>query len=327
MASFDPNTLANTLVSRGGYNPTDAANAARGARAQELAREFGVVPGGQSQQFNSANNAPQRNTYSQDNVNNTIKQAREQFQQAIAPTVQNLQSQANIIPQQIQQQTEAYQGQISRLEKRYQDLIGSIKGQGQQQVDRQTLATRNEVGRRGVPLSSGVAEQAVVDATNPINANTGGLLAQTGFSQEEALANIGNAMNALPLQQQQQQLAIQQAIAQLQGGADQNAIQTAMQILNSQQSTNQFNQGFDFQSQQYNDQLAKENVLFPLEVQQLKNQLAQQQKAVALAPTLQDLFSMVNGASTPKEPKPTVKPKIQSTAPMMSRAPIMSVPR
>jgi len=37
-----PQELANILVSKGGYNPTDALNAARGVRAGELAKEFGV---------------------------------------------------------------------------------------------------------------------------------------------------------------------------------------------------------------------------------------------------------------------------------------------
>lgn len=39
---MNPDQLAQALVQRGGYNPTDAANAARGPRAQELAKEFGV---------------------------------------------------------------------------------------------------------------------------------------------------------------------------------------------------------------------------------------------------------------------------------------------
>src|SRR3990167_10596777 len=36
------NSLAQALVQRGGYNPTDAINASTGPRAAELAREFGV---------------------------------------------------------------------------------------------------------------------------------------------------------------------------------------------------------------------------------------------------------------------------------------------
>lgn len=44
---MDQNALAQVLISKGGYNPTDAMSAARGPRAAELAREFGVAtPGG-----------------------------------------------------------------------------------------------------------------------------------------------------------------------------------------------------------------------------------------------------------------------------------------
>lgn len=41
---FNPDDLARVLVERGGYNWTDARNAATGPRAQELAREFGILP-------------------------------------------------------------------------------------------------------------------------------------------------------------------------------------------------------------------------------------------------------------------------------------------
>ena len=44
--SFNPDQLAQALVQKGGYNPTDAQNAARGGRASELAREFLGIGGG-----------------------------------------------------------------------------------------------------------------------------------------------------------------------------------------------------------------------------------------------------------------------------------------
>lgn len=45
MANFNPDELARILVQRGGYNPTDARNAAynKGGNAESLAREFGLV--------------------------------------------------------------------------------------------------------------------------------------------------------------------------------------------------------------------------------------------------------------------------------------------
>ena len=42
MPNYDPNELAQVLVQRGGYNPTDAANISTTSRGAELAREFKI---------------------------------------------------------------------------------------------------------------------------------------------------------------------------------------------------------------------------------------------------------------------------------------------
>lgn len=114
------NPLAQALVQRGGYNPTDAQNASTGPRAQELAREFGVsMDGGGGGIVNQAAQMTGGNT-----SGGFLQQAYGQVQQG-----------------------------LSDVKSRYSQLLGEIKGQAGQDV-------ATEFGRRGIPTSSGVVAQA-----------------------------------------------------------------------------------------------------------------------------------------------------------------------
>ena len=187
---MDVNQLAQILVQRGGYNPTDAANAAKGPRAQELAREFGISQ--PSQQPSGVTTAPQTTSQPVD---------------------------INAIARQMQQlQTEAAQPAIKTLEagrqplkERYDTLLKSIKERGAYETGQADIVSARELGRRGIPTESTFAGQFQQEKRLPVQTAFGGLEAQTGLSAEEA------------------QNAISSAVAQLQAGGGQNAIQQALQ--------------------------------------------------------------------------------------------------
>lgn len=124
------------------------------------------------------------------------------------------------------------QTQTPGIQDKYKQLVDSIKGNQQVDQNRQTLATNNQLGARGILPSSGVYQQEQVNAQLPINAAYSGQLAQ---------ANTGSIQDL-------QQLALQ--IAQLQAGNPESAMSTGLQLGGLQQSQNQFTQNLALQQAQ-----------------------------------------------------------------------------
>ncbi len=118
------------------------------------------------------------------------------------------------------------------LDSRYKDLLASIKGQQGVAENSQTLATNNELAKRGISSDSGLAQQQQASAMAPIAANYQSLSANTGVSQ------------------QQQLNALAQAIASLQTGNPESSVNSGMAINNASQQANQWSQQFDYQKQQ-----------------------------------------------------------------------------
>ena len=124
---------------------------------------------------------------------------------------------AGIARQFLSLQNEAIQPAVQQLEARkeplkarYDAILQSLKGKEQQEITQTQTALGREYGRRGIPTSSGMFEQNVLEKTQPISQAYAGLQAQTGLESENALTGLA------------------QAIASLQGGASQNAIQNAL---------------------------------------------------------------------------------------------------
>jgi hypothetical protein len=126
---------------------------------------------------------------------------------ALAQKTIQLQQQAN------QPAIQTLQGQVDPLKQRYSTLLDSIKGQQKVAEDAQTLATNNELGRRGISADSGIAEQQQASAQRPIAQQYENLAANTGVQQEHDLGGIA------------------QAIAQLQSGAASSGISTRVKFI------------------------------------------------------------------------------------------------
>lgn|SRR3990167_5499880 len=180
----------------------------------------------------------------------TVQRALDMTRQAYQPAVSSLQAGMPEISQRFETQKQQLQAEVEPLQQRYQRLLDQIKGSEQQSVQRESIAQANELGRRGILPSSGLYEQTVSKALQPINEQFGGLTADVGFQQEAGLRNLQNLISNLPLQQTEAQRAVQNAVAQLQAGGGQNAIQTALGLLGQQQSAEQFGHTYGLQQQQ-----------------------------------------------------------------------------
>ena len=215
------NELAQALVSRGGYNPTDAANASRGPRAAELAREFLGANTSQSTPSGAT-------TTPQTDIAGIARQFLQLQQEANKPAVSSLQTQVPEIQAGFAQQKTQLEAKKEPLKARYDAILNQLKGKEQQEVTQTQTALGREYGRRGIPTSSGMFEQNLLEKTQPISQQYAGLTTEAGLGREEALQGIESQISNLPFQEQEQTRAVINAIAQLQSGGNAQAIQNAL---------------------------------------------------------------------------------------------------
>jgi len=110
------------------------------------------------------------------------------------------------------------------LAKRYSDLLASIKGNQGVAENRQILTTNTEMGKRGITGSSGLAQQEITNAVNPITQTYTGMAKDTTNQQNMDMANIDAA------------------IAKLQAGNPESSVSTASGIQSAIQRANEFQQ-------------------------------------------------------------------------------------
>lgn len=233
--AVDANQLAQTLVSRGGYNQTDAMNAAQGPRAAELAQEFGV--GQQQPSTQVSYGAPGGGLSTGNYGNDVIKnaQALQQFNvQANQPAIQQLQNYIPQVQQGFETQKNYLQSQVQPLQQRYQNLIDTLKGQQTQDINRTTVAQSNILGQRGILPSSGLGETTISQALSPINQVYTPQIANAGIQGQQDIAALLNQINLIPSQQAAAIQPIQAQLAGLQTGAPETALSTALGLLGAQ---------------------------------------------------------------------------------------------
>jgi len=170
------------------------------------------------------------------NWDSFLQQQQAAQQAAIAPAIQQLQSQIPTIKANTATQVGQKQAELQPLQDRYKALLDQIKGTGQTSVNKQTVVTANELGKRGIEGSSTLAGQEIASATLPIEQQTQSLVQDTGFAQEADIRDINNSIQNLGISGGEREQAIAQAIAQLQAGGGQSAISNAMQLLANSQN-------------------------------------------------------------------------------------------
>lgn len=118
----------------------------------------------------------------------------------------------------------SYEASKASLQQRYTDLLSSIKQNQGIAENRQTVTTNNELGKRGISGDSGVAQQEMTNALNPITSDYTQRATDTTNQENIDLSNIQNT------------------IAQLQAGNPTAAVSTSTGIANSVLQNSQFQQ-------------------------------------------------------------------------------------
>ncbi len=150
------------------------------------------------------------------------------------------------------------------MQSRYKDLLASIQGQGSVAVNAQTLATNNELGKRGILSDSGIAQQQMASSLLPVTSQYAGLTAQTGLAEQ-------NDVNSLASQ-----------IAGLQAGNAQGAITGASNFLTAQQGAQSTNAQIASQLQQATMQQQLQQQANQIQQAYNTGQLSNQQASLAL---------------------------------------------
>lgn len=207
---------------------------------------------------------------------------------------------------------QSLQGEIDPTKRRYEQLLEEVTRREQDEMQRTNLAQSRELGRRGISSDSGIFDRTINEALNPISRFYTGQAKEVGFEQESALRAIQNAISELTNQEAQQNLGLDQNIAQMQFQGGGNLANVALQALAQQQAAAEaasqrtlqqalanLQAGFTEREMRINEERA------PIELQLLQNQLAKaQQGGGAYNP-----FSTINGLNTfsltPNEPKPS----------------------
>ena len=184
------------------------------------------------------------------NFDSVLKKAVQMAQETVKPAVSSLTASIPEIQSRFAQEKTRLQGQVQPLSDRYSSLLDEIKGNQQTATEQQTVATANELGRRGVSTTSGLGEQTIASSLLPVNRTFTPLIQQTGLSREADLSALQNQITGLTGQETTSLRDIQNAIAQLQSGAATGAVPTALSLLGSQQQASQFAQQQDFARQQ-----------------------------------------------------------------------------
>lgn len=244
------------------------------------------------------------------NFNDILSSSIQQFKQANQPIVDSLNSSIPTLQKGFETQRQNLEAQRGTLKDQYDTLISGLKNQQTQGVNRQTVATNNELGKRGIVGSSGVAQQEIINATEPINQNYSNLIAQTGNQGAQAQQQITQQQGQLTTDEANALQNVQNAIAQYQSTGNINALQAAQAQYQAAQQQAQFEKNYALQQaqQQQAAQLALQQfnqISLPTAQAQIKDinsQIASRNKtsntSANEAKLLQQIFGGNTGAST-----------------------------
>ena len=198
-------------------------------------------------------------------ISSSIKDAINMYKQSVQPAVESLQQSIPETQQRFSTQRSQLEAEKAPLEARYENLISRIKGNQTTAENRQSMATRNELARRGIQTGSGLGEQQLVNAVNPITSEYTQMATDAGLSRESDLRNLTNQIANLGLSETDTLRAIANQVAQIQAGAGTGGIASGIQIAGLNQGANQFNQNLSLQ--QAAQELANkqyENISLPM---------------------------------------------------------------
>lgn len=169
-------------------------------------------------------------------ANSYIQNAIKQMQDANKPIISSYQASIPETQKRYADERTRLEGEKVTVQDRYKSLIDQIKGNQAAAETRQTLTTNNELGKRGITSSSGLAQQEMTNALNPITQQYTGMLKDTGLSQEADLKDISSKITDTTNNETDALRAIQNAIAQLNSGATTQGISLGTDLFKTDQT-------------------------------------------------------------------------------------------
>lgn len=164
------------------------------------------------------------------NMDDIINQSIKRYQEANQPAVASLEAGIPETQTKYSQLRTQQQGRIDPLKDRYTNLINEVKNYGQIQEQRQTQTTQAELAKRGILNSSGLAQQELTNALQPITSSTSYKVQDLGYQQEDAIKQIEDYIANLTPQETEELRLARNAIAQLQSGAASSGISTGIDV-------------------------------------------------------------------------------------------------
>ena len=143
------------------------------------------------------------------------------------------------------------EGEKDPLMARYQALLDELTRREGQDIGQNTLALAREYGKRGVPLSSGVYEQNVLEKTRPIREFYTGQTKDVTFEREDKLRELGNMLSMLPIEKAKELNMIDQQIANLKAKGASEQLQMAWEAYKFQREEHWKQQELDLKKQEY----------------------------------------------------------------------------
>lgn len=169
-----------------------------------------------------------------------FKLAFEMQKQAVEPVVSALGAQKSVIPQTFATTQKNLEDTSLSVTQRYDNLLASLTAQKQSDVASVGLNTSREFGKRGVPLSSGVYDQALEEKTQPINQFYAGQGKDVELQKNADLLSLAAKINGLPSEQRQALMDIDLAIAEAKANNSEKAIQILQTLGGATNQANQF---------------------------------------------------------------------------------------
>lgn len=204
--------------------------------------------------------APQiQSSYQAPNFEDTIRRAQQMQQEAYKPLISQLQGNVPEIQKNFASQRQTLENRRKPLQERYDNLIADLKNRETQDVNKQTVVTNNELGKRGILGSSTLAQQEIVNATQPISQSYGAQVKDVGLAGQEAQQKIDEQISGLSSAELESIRGIQNAIAQFQAQGNtegislgQNLIRNALDQQGFLEGVRQFDAGQDLALKRFN---------------------------------------------------------------------------
>jgi len=276
---------------------------------QEIQQEFGSYPGyrgwglaearadwnatqgvGKSGSFGggSSSGASSSNLFNTSDPIAMARQLNEFNVQQNQPAIQSLQQQIPEVQSAYSQERARLQGQVTPLTERYRNLLDEIKNTYNQAVKTTQISESRELGRRGI-VGGGLYDETIQEAVNPLVQQQATSLKDVTYAQEGAIGDINAQIAQLVGAETSDLRSVSNAIAALQSGNASNAIQGALNLLQMQQSNQQFIQSQSQQAGQFEASLAEQKSEFAAEQSRLSSNAGQQTQTEKTQITAQQL--------------------------------------